>query len=915
VDENEIPSEDTKLTKTTGDPAPTSPAQLPATIGQYRILGKLGEGGMGTVYEAQQAHPKRKVAVKIVRGGQFVDEQRVRMFQREADTLARLKHPNIAAIYESGRTEDGQHFFAMELVRGETLEAHLEKRPRALTPRELELRLRLFRKIADAVHYAHQRGVIHRDLKPSNIVVTEEALRADASTVSGVRLPEIKILDFGLARITEGDVAATTMATDVGVIKGTLPYMSPEQARGDPEEIDVRTDVYALGVLLYEMLTGSRPYDVLKKSLAEAVRVICEDSPRPLKQTWSGVRRPDHDIETILGKTLEKTAERRYASAAALSEDIGRYLTSQPILARPPSVTYQVRKFAQRNRVLVLGVAAIVVALAAGAVVSTWQAVRATRAEADASAKATTAERVSAFLADMLGDVDPQVLGRALWDDLHERVGKVRRERGATEDEIEAVQASLGDALSGVNATDAALRLVDEQILGRAAETIEQELAEEPGIAARLEHTIGVTYRKLGLYAQAEPRASHALEICRRVYGDDHPNTLNALNGLAELYDAQGRYAEAEPLFIESLETRKRVLGDEAPSTIGSMHSLAVAYAKQGRLAEAESLCVEVVETRRRVLGDEHPDTIGSLGLLAILHVRQGRYAEAESLFVEVLESDRRVLGEEHPKTLGAMANLALLYARQKRFAEAEALYLESLEIRRRVLGDEHPDTLVSLADLASTYSEQGRHDAAEPLLVKALEIRRRLLGDEHPHTLISMYSLGRLYDAQGRHAEAEPLYVESLEVRERVLGHEHPDTLFSARGLVGLYMNQRRWDAADELCREILETHERVLGHDHWTTLSIKKNLAWMLLNREPVESRDPREALQLALDAAETEGYKDPEWVATLAFAYHANGNTEKAIEMQEKALSLLPEGADRSAHEERLTKLQSALQDKSE
>jgi serine/threonine protein kinase len=546
VDKDETPPEDSELTKTTGDPTPTSPAQLPPTIGQYRILGKLGEGGMGMVYEAQQEHPKRKVAVKIVRGGQFVDEQRVRMFQREADTLARLKHANIATIYESGRTEDGQHFFAMELVRGETLEAYLKERPQPLTPQELELRLRLFRKIADAVHYAHQRGVIHRDLKPSNIVVTEEAAREDASTVSGVHLPEIKILDFGLARITEGDVAATTMATDVGVIKGTLPYMSPEQARGDPEEIDVRTDVYALGVVLYELLTGSRPYDVLRKSLAEAVRVICEDPPRPLKQTWSGVRRPDHDIETILGKALEKTADRRYASAAALSEDIGRYLTSQPILARPPSVTYQVRKFAQRNRVLVVGVAAIVVALAAGAVVSTWQAVRATRAEADASAKATTAERVSEFLADMLGDVDPQVLGLALWKDLHERVAEVRRERGATEDEVEAVLASLGDALSGVNATDAALRLVDEQILARAAETIEQELVEEPGITARLENTIGVTYRKLGLFAQAEPHALHALEICRRTYGDDHPNTLNAVNGLAKLYDAQGRYAPSK---------------------------------------------------------------------------------------------------------------------------------------------------------------------------------------------------------------------------------------------------------------------------------------------------------------------------------------------------------------------------------
>lgn len=369
-----------------------SEAPLPDSIGQYRILGKLGEGGMGIVYEAEQANPRRRVALKVVRGGRFVDDASVRMFQREVDVLARLRHPNIAGIYESGQTDDGLPYFAMELVTGQTLDVHLAEHGDELGADELDRRLRLFRSIADAVHYAHQRGVIHRDLKPANIIVTEKGLASDSgdssSSSSSSGLPETKILDFGLARITEGDSDhGLTVASRTGIIKGTLPYMSPEQTRGSPGDLDLRSDVYALGVILFEMLTGERPCDTRNKPLAEALRVITEVPPKPLRQAWKAAARLDPDLATIVGKALEKKRDDRYGSAAAFSDDIERLRTNQPILARPPSAMYQLRKLVSRNRLasgFVAAIAALVLFFGVWMSVL-WRQSEASLAQAEAS--------------------------------------------------------------------------------------------------------------------------------------------------------------------------------------------------------------------------------------------------------------------------------------------------------------------------------------------------------------------------------------------------------------------------------------------------------------------------------------------------------------------------------------------------
>src|SRR5436309_377081 len=372
-------------------------------IGDFRILRKLGEGGMGIVYEAEQQHPRRSVALKVIRGGAYVDDSHLRMFQREAQTLARLKHPAIAAIYESGRTEDGLHFFAMELVRGQTLGEHYRKRkPEGeLSAAEVRERLVLLRKICDAVNYAHQRGVIHRDLKPSNILIMGEAAPSASGSGSGsfaTSIPDIKILDFGLARITDTDVAVTTIVTEAGVVQGTLPYMSPEQVRGNPEEIDLRTDIYSLGVILYELLTGELPHELKRAAMPEAVGDCCVDPPRSLTKATRTTRRLDRDLETIVMKALEKEPSRRYQSAAAFSEDIQRYLANQPILARPPSAVYQFRKLVARHKGLFAFLGVMFVLLVGFAVAMAVQAERIARERDRASREAETAQKVSEFL-------------------------------------------------------------------------------------------------------------------------------------------------------------------------------------------------------------------------------------------------------------------------------------------------------------------------------------------------------------------------------------------------------------------------------------------------------------------------------------------------------------------------------------
>jgi eukaryotic-like serine/threonine-protein kinase len=702
---------------------PESPSGT--TIGPYRVIREIGRGGMGVVYEAEQKRPRRPVALKVILGGRHVDAEAVRMFQRETDSLARLKHPSIAAIYESGSTEEGQHYFAMELVQGRSLSDVLEEKGAARSQADVRLRLVLFRKICAAVAYAHQRGVIHLDLKPSNILVLE---------APGGDAPEIKVLDFGLARITDPEAGGATAVTAFGRIQGTLPYMSPEQIRGRRDEVDVRSDVYALGVILYRMLTGRLPYDLEGREITEAARIVCEEAPRPLRSAAGGEARFDHDLTVVTLKALEKEPARRYSGVAALEEDVARYLDGRPILARPPSALYQIRKLVVRHKIPFAAAAALLVLLVGFAVAMTLQARRIAAERDRANREATTALRVSDFLTDLFKVSDPNE--------------------------------ARGNAITA------------REILDKGVAKIGDGLAGEPEVQARLMLTVGNVYWSLGLYREAGPILEKSVEMRRRLFGDDNLDTLASMEALAFDYQSQGRASDAEPLYMQIIERRRRLQGEDHEDTLKAMNGLAWVYRLQGRFTEEERLHRQVFETRRRILGDEHRGTLQAAADLGGSISNQRRYVEAEAILRPTLETERRVLGKDHPMTLGGEFALADALEGQRHMAEAETLLRDALGGMRRVLGPDHNTTLSAENDLATLCDHAGRYPEAERLYRDTLERRRRVLGDDHPETLSTISNLANMASVQGRYKEAETLLREALDRQRRLFGDKHPDTV-----------------------------------------------------------------------------------------------------------------------------------------
>jgi serine/threonine protein kinase/Tfp pilus assembly protein PilF len=749
--------------------------------GSYRLVRLLGRGGMGAVYEAEQDNPRRIVALKVIKAG-LASPEIERRFTQESQALGRLQHPGIAQIYEAGTADTRygpQPYFAMELVRGEPLLRYAESHQ--LGTRQ---RLELMARICEAVHHAHQRGIIHRDLKPGNILVDETG--------------QPRILDFGVARMTDSDVQQTRQ-TDVGQLIGTLAYMSPEQVSADPLEVDTRSDIYALGMMLYELLANRLPYNTTGK-LHEVVQAIRQEDPAPLGTVNRAYR---GDVEIIVAKALEKEKTRRYGSVTALSEDIRRYLQDEPIIARRPGTAYQLQKFAKRNKTLVAGVAAVFVALVAGVIVSSWQAARARRAEQAAAQEVATAKAINDFL----------------------------------QHDLLAQASAFTQAKPGTR-PDPDLKV--RTALDRAAASIAGQFERQPAIEASIRSTIGQTYAELGLYDQAQHQLEQALDLQRRVLPEDHPDTLSTMSNLAALYISNGKLPQGEPLAVHAVAARRRVLGEEHPDTLVSMLTLADLYRMQNRNAQAEPILLSLVQVQRRVKGEAHPDTIESRHVLAIVYRLQGKYTEAEPLLRQVLEARRRVQGDDHPDTLRAMSDMVSLYGSMGRYPQAESLAFELLQNDRRVLGPEHSNTLIAMYELAVQYMRQGKYAEAEPLFRMALDTERRILGEDSARTLTMMTTLGALLVEEGKYADAEQLLGQVIAVRRRVLGEENPDTLTASSTLAQLYRSRKDYDSAEALLTRVQQVRLRVLGAQHPSTLSGENDLGVLYLARGKYEQAD---------------------------------------------------------------------------
>jgi serine/threonine protein kinase len=797
----------------TRDLGPTE--QIGAIIaGKYKLLQEIGEGGLGSVFMADQMHPlKRRVAVKVIKAG--MDTARVlARFEAERQALALMDHPNIAKVLDAGTTENepectnaGRPFFVMELVKGVPISQFCDDHKLPVPER-----LNVFMQVCSAVQHAHHKGIIHRDLKPSNILVESH---------DGKPMP--KVIDFGLAKATSGmQLTEQTLFTAFGEVAGTPLYMSPEQAAFNALDVDTRADIYALGVILYELLTGTTPIErhTLKKgAFDEVLRVIREQEPPTPSSRLSSLESKTSvaaarqmepaklgrfvrgDLDWIVMKALAKERERRYESATALARDLERFLTNEPVQAGPPSAGYKLRKFVRRHRGPVVAATAVLLSILTGAGIAIWQAVRAEQARHREAQRAEGETQAKVVAEQRLNQIEKaNVILGSIFKDLNPRTA---------EKDGKPISALLGERLD------------------QATEQIEGDAIGDTLAVARMQLILGESQLGLGYSEKAIGLFTKARATFIALLGPDHPQTFTSMGHLAEGYRAAGKLDLALPLFEETLKLRKTKLGPDHLHTISSVGNLAAGYRAAGKFDLALPLYEEAFKQRKAKLGADHPHTLASMGNLATGYQDVGKLDLALPLYEETNKLMKAKLGADHHDTLASMGNLAIAYQTAGKFDLALPLYEETIKLMKAKLGPDHPHTVTTLGNLAAGYRSAGKLDLALPLYEETFKQRKAKLGPDHPHTLASMGNLAAGYQDIGKLDLALPLHEETVKLKKAKLGADHPNTLISMHNLAMCYQEAGKIDLALPLFQETLKLQKAKLGTDHPNTLATMNNIA----------------------------------------------------------------------------------------
>jgi serine/threonine protein kinase len=784
---------------------------------RFQLVRKLGEGGMGQVWLAQQTVPvRRRVALKLIKAGMY-DEAVVQRFRSERQSLAIMDHPAIAKVFDAGTTPQGQPYFVMEYVPGLPITEYCDQKKLKISER-----LELFIQACEGVQHAHQKAIIHRDLKPANILVVE---------VDGKPVP--RIIDFGLAKAIAPQAEGVSLFTQLGHFAGTPGYMSPEQVDPGVQDIDTRTDVYSLGVVLYVLLTGLEPFETKqhqKQPLDEMLRRLREEEPlRPSTKVGadrdtSGViaeargTAPKQlasllrgDLDWITMKALEKDRARRYGASSELAADVRRYLNHESIVARPSSVGYRLQKYIRRHRVVVGVAGGVVMLLAAFSILQGVQLRRITRErdranlERDrANSERDRATRITDFMTGMFKLPDPR-------------------------------------EAQGNNVTV-------REMLDKASNQMETGLTQDPEVQSQMMWVMARTYLNLGLFDRAQDLAQHAFDIRLSLLGPNDGNTLESMAQLGWIAYCEGHLPEGEKMERQTLMGERQVFGDEDPHTLGTMGNLAVVLEDEGKYGEEEKLEHQLIDVTSRELGPESDETLRSMNHLANALSYQARYQESEDEYRKLLDISRRRLGPDHPQTLSALGGLAVVVDSQGRHAEAERLDREVLAADRRVLGPENRNTLVEIEDLGDLLATEGHLDEAEKLHREALAILLRTQGPEHPITLMSQSNLAGVLMREGHLREAEKLQRETLATRARVFGPDNRRTLLSQSNLAEILIRERRYSEGEKLARETFDVQLRTLGPLHPDTVDSMQQLGMALAytHRYAAASKMFREATE---------------------------------------------------------------------